>query len=411
MRSDVPESSLETGYSWLVMILSMVMASLSFGAVTTVPILMQPMAEQLGWARSTLGLAHALAMIGAGGTSLLIGYLADRRGFAVIALVAAAATGFGLWMASRAQLPWQLYAPYALLVGAIGQGTFFGPITANVTHWFDRNRAFAMAVVMCGQSVGGLTIPVALRGLAQAWGWRDAMATYALVCLVCISLCALVFLRAPPRPAAHAPLAHRGPLPEGSMPVFFGVCAVLMFLNTASFMVIAHLVAYGEELGLSPVRSASLLALLLGMTLISRLFGGTLIDRDRTAAVLFPCALMIPLGTLILTTGAGVFPWMLCGAVLFGFGYGGVFPVFAHLIRAAFPASVAGTWISAMFLSGFLAAALGSWSGGYLRDRGGDYTQTFLTSATLGGIALVLSVLLLRGVTARDGNMPALGKT
>ena len=46
-----------------------------------------------------------------------------------------------------------------LLVGGLGQGAFFSPLAAAVSHWFERHRAVAVSIALCGQSVGGLFIP------------------------------------------------------------------------------------------------------------------------------------------------------------------------------------------------------------------------------------------------------------
>lgn len=387
-------TSVESAYSWWVLIASLLVASLSFGAVTTVPVLMKPMAEELAWSRSALGLAHALAMVGAGFGGLILGRLADRHDFGPLALLGALCTGLGLWLSSRAEHPLALYLPYALLVGAAGQGLFFGPVTANISRWFDRNRTFAMACVMCGQSVGGLSIPVMLRAAAESWGWRQAMASYGVFSAVCIGLCALVLMRRPPGHAISTSATARTRPPASGVRTFLSVCVVLVPLNGASFMVIAHLVPYGEESGLAPAASATLLASLLGVTLVSRLISGALMDRGPARHVLLPCALLIPFGVLILLHGNDRFALLILGALSLGFGYGGVFPIFAHLVRSAFPAAVTGTWLSAMFLGGFLAAATGSWLGGYLRDIGGDYRLCLMAAVLISTLAVVNGLLM-----------------
>lgn len=377
---------------------SLLIASLSFGAVTAVPILMQPMAIDLGWQRSTLGLAHALAMIAAGIGGLALGYLADRRSFSILALFGGASIGVGLWATSIASAPLELYLAYALLVGAFGQGAFFGPITANVSRWFDRNRTLAMSIVLCGQSIGGLTIPIALRTLAEDWGWRDAMALYGAVCSVVIVTCSAVFLRRPPisgdpRPSSESALYG---VTARHWRRFVGVTLTLVLLNSGSFILIAHVAAFAEEQGTGPMLSATVLATLLGSTLVFRLLGGFLVDRNGVGLVLSACTLMLPIGGVVLGIAAGTLWLMLIGAVIFGLGYGGAIPALTGIIRSSFPGHVAGTWISAMFLFGFLAAASGSWLGGYLRDLSGDYSVSIGFSVGLTGASFLLGLIVVR---------------
>jgi len=381
------------------MVASLISASLSFGAVTVVPILMQPMALDLGWTRSTLGLAHSLAMVSAGMGGLLIGYLADRRSFSLLAVGGACGIAVGLWSASKASQPSEFYAAYALFVGALGQGTFFGPVTANVSQWFDRNRTLAMAVVLCGQSVGGLTVPVSLRALAEAWGWRDAMASYGIVCGLVIGACAMVFVRKPPLQRERGRRADARAVATGDAQwrIFMGTTAALVLLNTGSFIIIAHMTAYAEEQGLAPTLGAGLLSTLLGSTLFFRLLGGLMVDRRGAPMVLAICTLMLPAGGGLLGFGAGALYLMVIGAVVFGLGYGGAFPALTGIIRMTFPSSVAGTWISRLFLFGFIAAAIGSWSGGYLRDLTGNYETSLWFSVALTLASFVITLLFLRG--------------
>ncbi|MBA1147856.1 MFS transporter [Ectothiorhodospiraceae bacterium WFHF3C12] len=398
MRSLPNELSIESSYSWLVAAFSLLIASLSFGAVMALPILMKPMEESLQWTRSSLSLAHALAMAGAGFMGLVIGRLADRYSFAPFSLIGGIAIGLGLWASSRVSSPWQLYTFYPLLVGAIGQGTFFGPITVNASRWFDRNRALAMAIVLCGQGLGGLVAPIVLRMLAENLGWRDAMAFYGLVCSFLIVGLSVIFLCAPAalNEFSRVPLSCCSVPGRTALRIWANASSALFFLNTGSFIVITHIVAYGEEAGLSPVASASLLTALLGSTLISRIAGGVIVDRINPHNVIWFFVLAIIFGVLSIVVTDKKFVYMGLGAIIFGLGYGAIFPAFASLVRRVFPVSVAGTWISAMFLFAFIAAACGSWLGGAIRDQLDDYVYAFVAATILACVSLMLSYNLVR---------------
>lgn len=403
--------SIETSYSWLVALASLMITSLSFGAVTSIPILMNPMIDDLGWSRSTVGMAHALAMIAAGLAGFWLGRIADRRSFAWLSLVAGVSIGLGLWLTSTAYSPWRLYLPYALLVGAIGQGAFFGPITATASHWFDRNQALAMALVMCGQSVGGLAVPVVLRVAAEGWGWRNAMMGYGLLCTAAIVICSLVFIRRPPTRTGQ-PKHTRMPIfgcSKEQGQIFGRIVAPLMLCNAGSFILLAHLVAMGEEFGLTPLHASALLSTMLGVTIISRLVGGLLVDFSFFQSVLYLSTLMIPLGGVTLFIYAGDFFSMMIGVILVGLGYGGVFPVYTSLVRSVFPSAAAATWISALFMFAFFAAAGGSWLGGFLRDIAGNYGLAITVSILLTTMSLIIARMFLAGVLSADQSQDSSG--
>jgi MFS family permease len=373
------------------------MTSLSFGAVTFVPILMHPMGEDLGWDRTTLSLGHSLAMVAAGIGGLVIGYLTDRINFAILCAVAALATSGGLLLCARATTPFELYVGYALLVGAVGQATFFGPITANVGRWFDRNSGVAMAIVLSGQSIGGLLVPVALRNLAVWWGWRDAVTAYGLFCLVTMGLASLLLSRKPGVLVIERGIAAKAPTgTQGQFRIFWGAVFLLALANGGTFIIVAHLVALAEEKGFSPNLASGFLTMLLGATLISRLMMGRWNDRGNTIPALLSCTFLIPLGGVLLLLGGDSAPLIAVGCVTIGLGYGGVFPAYVHLVRNAFSGAAAGTSISAMFFFAFLAAAVGSWAGGVTRDLYGGYEVALTISIALSATSFLAGTLILR---------------
>lgn len=394
--SEVAEST----YSWVVVTASLIISSLSFGAVTLVPILMKPMVEDLGWSRSVIISAHALAMIAAGFAGAWFGRIADRQGFFKLSLVAGLAICGGLWLSSTARSPLFLYLPYALLVGGIAQGVFFGPITATVSHWFDRNRSLAMAIVMCGQSVGGLTVPMVVRLSAQEWGWRNAMMSYGIFCGLTIGLLSIVFIRKPPNrsnPKPQQVMSNGTATPPNGLRFFSKIAIALFLNNSGSFIIIAHLVALAEERNVTPLIAAMLLALTLGVTLLSRLGAGVLLDRNYPGTALYVSSLSIPVGVAVLGFSDGNVSTMVFGLTLFGLGYGGIFPVYISFVRSIFASSVAGTWISTIFFFGFLAAALGGWIGGALHDLTGNYYSAVWTAWLLTSLGLAVSLIGFEG--------------
>lgn len=195
-------ASLQSRYSWWVAFVTLVIASLSFGAVTSVPVLLKPLAVEWGTGAGTVAMVHTSAMVGAGVGSLVLGRLLDRFGFFGISVLAASATGLGLLLAGAADDLLTLHLAYGLLIGGIGQGAFFGPLAAAVSQWFDRHRALAIAIAASGQSVGGLLLPPLLRWSAEDVGWRATLQGYGIAAGTLLLACAFVFRRPAPRHAA-----------------------------------------------------------------------------------------------------------------------------------------------------------------------------------------------------------------
>lgn len=277
---------------------------------------------------------------------------------------------------------------FGLLVGGIGQGAFFSPLAAAVSHWFERHRAVAVSIALCGQSVGSLLILSLLRVAAENHGWRNALQAYGVRCSVTMLPAATLYAPAQP-PARAAPDApppgrrSRG----GNVTLLLG--AVLCCSNTALFGIASHMVAYGEYMGMGPVAAGALMSALFGITLVSRL--GVGVFRTMVAMSLLHMA-----GTWMVLASAS---WMLvAGLMAMGLGFGGYVSAFGSLVRTMFPAREAGRRLSELYLLGFFGAGTGSWLVGALRDlRGGQWDAGFLAMASL---AIVGPAILL----ARRGN-------
>jgi len=71
-------------------------------------------------------------------------------------------------------------------------------------------------------------------------------------------------------------------------------------------------------------------------------------------------------------------------AVMFGFAYGGVMPLYAILVREYFGARIMGTTFGAVAFVSTLGMALGPWAGGSLYDAFGSYFWLFIGSFGIG---------------------------
>jgi MFS family permease len=89
-------------------------------------------------------------------------------------------------------------------------------------------------------------------------------------------------------------------------------------------------------------------------------------------------------------------------ALMFGFAYGGVMPLYAILVREYFGARIMGTAFGAVAFVSTLGMALGPWAGGWLYDTFGSYFWLYIGSFGLGLGAVAI------GFTFRaPGRLPA----
>lgn len=387
------EAIADSRFSWRVAVTAAAMGALSFGAVASVPILLKPLSQDWQAGASTISLVYTSAMFGAAIGSVVLGRMLDRIGFFPIALFASVATALGLVLAASAQDLPVLHLLYGVLIGDIGQGAFFSPLTAAVSQWFERYRAVAIAVVACGQSVGGLLLPAVMRWGVDAVGWRGTLAVYGLTAGIALVACSFAFRRAPPRHVAPPERFAGGASPRSPTRggfLMLGLCMALS--NHATFIVIAHLTAFGEEQGFAPVAAAAGVSAMLGISLVSRLLVGHLSTRWGCYNFLLAMSVLLAIGSAVLALAPGPLG-IVTGAMAMGLAFGAYLPGYAILVRELFPAAQAGRRISEIYFFAFVAAGIGSWTGGWSRDVTGGYFVPFWIAAAsaCSGAVMLLS--------------------
>lgn len=391
----VAPTSIETAYSWWLAALTLVIASIGFGAATSVPILLKPMAQDWNVNTATLALVHMSTLVGAGLGSLVFGRLHDRIGFFPLALIGSLATATGLAVASLSSDILGLYLAFGLLVGACGQGVFFSPLTAALSQWFDRHQPLAIAIAASGQGLGGLLLPPLLRMAARDHGWRPTLLTLGLGGGLVMLACAMAFRKRPPT-ALQQPLSRMRCQGISTQQATARSAAMRLSISlglsqVATFLVMGHITAAGEELGAAPATAAALVSVMLGASLATRLGTAQLGTRLGHYRMVVAATSLQVLGVLWISLSSG-YMGIASGAALMGVGFGSYLPGYAVLARTLFPANQAGRRIAEMYFFGFLAGGAGSWVGGLLRDVSGDYGLAFRIAALIAvtGLASLL---------------------
>jgi MFS family permease len=78
-------------------------------------------------------------------------------------------------------------------------------------------------------------------------------------------------------------------------------------------------------------------------------------------------------------------------AVVFGFAYAGVMPLYAVLLRENFPVHMIGTVVGAASMASSLGMSLGPLAGGVIFDTWGNYGRLYIGSLLIGlGAALMM---------------------
>ena len=383
-------------YGWVIVGVGIVVTCVGFGAMATLSVFLQPMAASMGWSRTGVATAALLNFLCMGVGAFMWGALSDRYGTRTVVVCGGAVLGLGMVAASQAQSLLQFQLLFGTIVG-VAAGAFYAPMTATTTRWFTRNRSLAVALVSAGLSFGSTLMAPLARWLITTYDWRTAMLVLGdLVWLIVIPAAFLV--RNPPvgaTPATPATTAVNGrELTIGEVmrtPQFAAIALTHFACCAAHSGPIFHMVTHAIDRGVSAMAAATVLSAAGLASLSGKIVCGLFADRvgaKRTLVV--GLALQAAAISLYLFTGSlGSFYAL---ALMFGFAYGGVMPLYAILVREYFGARIMGAAFGAVSVAATLGMALGPWLGGALYDSLGSYAWMFIGSSAIGLGAVVIAL-------------------
>jgi MFS family permease len=405
--SDRPPSVERRG-SWVAAGVTLAILSIAYGSPLLIVVGLKPIQEALGTDRSVIALAGSLAWVGTGVGGIPMGWLADRIGIRAVIAIGTVMMAAGLAVSTiGGTVP--LYLGHGLLIGLVGNGAIYAPLLIYVSRWFDRRRGAAIALISSGQYIAGVFWPAVFeRGIA-AYGWQTTMLAYGAVVLVCIPPL-LPLLRAVPRPVSSGAAGHGGRnravlglrpnLVQGVICVAAFCCCIPMAIPNS------HLVAFCSDIGISPVRGAAMLSVLLGCAFVSRQFWGAMADRIgglRTVMAGSACQ-AAAIGAFLLTQNeAGLF--VIAG--VYGLGFSGIIPSYSVAIRDLFPSAEAAWRIPAVLFTGMSGMAVGSWLAGRIYDHFASYAPAFATGVVFNLLNLALVGFLVTRLPRRSGRVLA----
>lgn len=371
--------SIETRASWVVAVATLVILSVSFAAPYVAAVALKPIADELGGARSVPALAGALSYLGAGLGGIAMGWVAERTGVRWTVMFGALMIGVGLWLSTGGEA-WHLYVGHGLFIGLLGNAGIFPPLMTYVSHWFDRRRGTALALISSGQYMAGALWPPIFERAVAAVGWRQTMLIFGLFTVGLIVPLAAIFLRPPPAPLAVVAGADgtdgraSSGLSKGA--TFALLCVASLLCCVPMAIPMGHLVAFCTDLGMTPARGALMLSVLLGTAFLARQFWGWVADRIgglRTLLAGSICQAAALTGFLLTQDELGLF----AVSTAFGLGFAGLIPAYIVAIRELFRAEEASWRVPTLLFLSLIGMAIGGWGAGVVYDYFGYYAPAF----------------------------------
>ena len=387
---------------WIVVAICFVATAFTFGARSSVSMMLPIWKDELGWSGSqaATGASIVLAIMALG--SPVAGNLMDRYGARLVIATGLAALAFGVGATSFVSNPTFYYLLFGV-IGGVGWAFVSIPtVTAAVSGYFERMRGLAIGIAVSGASGGQLPILSGLAILIGAIGWR---ASYQVLALVVAALALLVLLWFKP-PLGERLSSQPSEVDEadtlGDRLKFLLMNRTFLLLLgaftlcgfTTAGVIDVYFIPYTMACGFTLVEGSAAygahgLGNLVGVVLFSWM--ADRVHRPRLLASMF---FLRALTFVLLLFIAADIKVMFMFAVIFGILNFATFPVIANIVATHISVRIIGLTLGLLFAGHSLGAAVGVSIGGWMFDLTAKYGWIWWLSVILAALAGMFAILV-----------------
>jgi MFS family permease len=385
----------QSSYRWVIVAAGGLLGCVAIGAMFSLPVFLLPISRDTGWSVTGVSSAMTIGFVALALASMFWGTLSDRWGPRLVVLTGSVVLAAALALASRATSLIEFQLVFGLVVGG-ATAAIFAPMMACVTGWFDTHRSLAVSLVSAGMGMAPLTMSPLAAWLVSVYDWRTSLLIIAAL-VAAVMIPAALLVRRPP--ALEAGNAVASPDGDTAMsvgqairsPQFIILLLTNFFCCATHSGPIFHTVSYAITCGIPMIAAVSIYSVegLAGMG--GRVAFGLLGDRFGAKRTLVWGLFLQAFGVL-----GYVFVSQLAGfyavAVLVGFIYAGVMPLYAVIARENFPLRMMGTVIGGTAMAGSLGMATGPLAGGFIYDSFASYTWLYIGAWGIGIGAFLISL-------------------
>jgi MFS family permease len=382
--------------------------------------LFKPIASEFGFSRAATSAAVSIGRLGRAIAAPLAGGLVDRFGPRLLITIGMFIAGLGLILMYFINSLWAFYVVWGVILAT---GINIGleiPVDKAIASWFVKKRGIALSVRWLFAGLAGLVL-LLVAWLTSIQGWRMACVIGGLgIWFVGLPL-AWLFVK-PHRPEYY------GLLPDGtttemkpgeelgqmidrgvdyaaeiqeveftlrqamSTPAYWLLIAAMSVRMVGFSAILTHGVPFLTDMGLDPLKAASVLGIIILTSTPTRLIGGFLMDRTQIQRLRF-----VMVGAFLLQA-AGITAFLLDQTmamvyvflILFWVGVGLALPLEAGLRARYFGRKAFGSIEGTSMIFTIPVAVLAPLYAGWIYDNTGSYIPAFTLFAILFGISAVL---------------------
>ena len=396
MRTDLPLE--DSPASWVRLALSLSIAMVGNIGMWAIIVILPAVQVEFAVDRAGASVPYALTMAGFALGNWQIGRIVDRYGI-TIALIGGALLLAGGLAVAAATSSLLVFGLLHVLIG-FGSAASFGPLIADISHWFLRRRGIAVAIVASGNYLAGAIWPLVLAPVLAGQGWRAAYLLLAVIVLAVVIPLSLTLRRPGPARSAIAPVTppHVGQVSLSPTTLQLLLMVAGVGCCVAMAMPQVHIIAYCVDLGFGAGVGAQMLSLMLLGGVVSRLISGLLADVLGGVRTLLIGSVLQMTALFLFLPADGLVSLYLVSAI-FGLSQGGIVPSYAVIVREYMPAAEAGARVGAVIMATIIGMALGGWMSGWIYDVTGTYRMAFINGIVWNGLNVAILALILWNAT------------
>ena len=401
--SGTSESLIDGPYAWMRLTVSITLATLGSIGFWGVVVILPELQSEFSLSRADATIPYTLTMVGFAVGNVLFGRYVDRWGIVKPIIIAGIGMALGHVGTAMSSDIWTFALIQGFFIG-IGTAASFGPLIADISHWFRERRGVAVAICACGNYIGGVIWPLLITYLLSEYSWRTV---YLIIALILVSTkipLVLLLRRDPPKEDPEKTqklLSDAGRRLFVNKTITLSPTALIVLLSVAGIsccvamsMPQVHIVAYCSDLGYGSARGAEMLALMLAGGALTRVVSGFVADYIGGVRTLLIGSILQAVALVFYLPFDGLASLYVI-SLMFGIAQGGIVPSYAIIVREYMKARIAAERVGFLIMMTIVGMGFGGWFSGWIYDYTGSYMAAFAHGIAWNILNVAIMILIL----------------
>ena len=370
---------MDTASSWRRLTICSVIGLFINIGIWSVVVVLPEIEREFNSSRASSALPYTFTLAGFAIGNFVIGSIVDRIGIAKATIYASLLISSNFLLCSLSDSLLIITSSHFFL--GLGTAVGFGPLIADITHWFVKRRGIAVAIIASGNYLSGVVWSPLIGIMLSSFTWRDIYLSIAIVLPTVVIPFAFLLLNKTTKIKSdtendfYANNTKLVKISGGRLQFLLGMAGIGCCIAMAMPQV--HIVAYCVGLGFGATIGASMLSVMLASGIISRIMFGLCADRIGSLNTLILSSALQMISLIFFIPFDGMISLFVVSAI-FGLSQGGIVPSYALVVRHFLPAREAGQRIGIVLMLTIFGMAIGGWMSGFIFDQTGSYKMAFL---------------------------------